>query len=256
MEKLNLVYFSAAGTSKAVSTHLAESMGRGKIEYDLLRQPPKRAVTFEPDTPALFAMPVYAGRIPAIAADMLQRFKGRNTPAIAIVVYGNRDYDDALLELTNILGGNGFVVIAAAVVVAQHSIFPTVAAGRPDAGDKQRLAAFGQTCSEKLKSFTGTESISVKGNTPYCKPAAIPLQPTGDSRCDACGACVKICPTNAIMAESPRKTDKKRCITCTACISVCPQNARGLRGPMYAVAGKGFAAMTKVRKEPEFFIAE
>ena len=253
IEKINLVYFSAAGTTKAVSIHLAESMGREINEYDLLRQPPRQPVAFESDAPALFAMPVYAGRIPAVCADALRQFRGRNTPTIAVVTYGNRDFDDALLELKNILSENGFVVVAAAAVVAQHSIFPHVAIGRPDASDKQKIAAFGQTCSEALNGFTDAAKISVKGNTPYCKPMAIPLQPAGNARCNTCGACVKVCPTKAIMAESPRKTDKSRCIACTACIAACPQNARGFRGPLYAVAGKGFAAMTKTRKEPEFF---
>lgn len=253
VEKINLVYFSAAGTTKAVSTHLAEGMGREIKEYDLLRQPPKQSVTFGPDAPTLFAMPVYAGRIPAVCAEALPQFRGGNTPAIAVVTYGNRDFDDALLELKDLLSENGFVVVAAAAVVAQHSIFPRVASGRPDASDKQRIAAFGQRCNEALNCFTGAERITVKGNSPYCKPMAIPLQPTGNVKCNTCGTCVSVCPTKAIAADKPRKTDKNRCIACTACIAACPQNARGFRGLLYAVAGKGFAAMTKTRKEPEFF---
>lgn len=253
MDTINLVYFSAAGTTKTTAAVLAESMQRKTMEYDLLRQPPGHPTTFEPGLPAIFAMPVYAGRIPAICVHMLQQFQGRNTPAIAVVVYGNRDYDDALLELKDILSENGFVVVAAAAVVAQHSIFSTVASGRPDQKDKQAIASFGRKCSLALKEFTGTEKIAVKGNTPYREAGAVPLLPSGSSKCNACGACVKLCPTKAIAAENPRKTDKARCIRCTACISACPQNARAFHGPLYAAANKAFTGKNSARKEPEFF---
>lgn len=63
---------------------------------------------------------------------------------MAVVVYGNRDYEDALLELHDILSENGFVVVAAGAFVARHSIFPDVAAGRPDRDDLDRMAEFAE----------------------------------------------------------------------------------------------------------------
>ncbi len=256
MDRINLVYFSAAGATKTVAATLAESLQKEIIEYNLLRRPAEHSVLFGPADPAIFAMPVYAGRIPAICADMLKRFQGKDTPAVAVAVYGNRDYDDALLELKDILSARGFVVVAAAAIVAQHSIFPVVASGRPDQKDKQAIASFGETCKRALEEFTGTEKLGVKGNHPYKEPSGIPLKPSGDSKCNACGACVKICPTQAIPAEKPRKTDKTRCISCTACIAVCPQDARAFRGLLYALAGKSFAGKNSARKEPEFFCCE
>lgn len=254
MKPVNLIYFSASGTTKAIISALYESLAhKERLEYDLLRQPPKQEVKIAADTPAAFALPVYAGRIPAICADMLRQFKGTNTPAVAIVVYGNRDYDDALLELTDILKANGFVVVAAAAFVAQHSIFPAVAEGRPDKNDKETIKAFGAACNKALAEFSGKENIVVKGNHPYCKAAGIPLKPSGDSKCNACGACVKVCPTKSITAENPRNTDKSRCISCTACIAVCPQGARKFHGPLYAIAGKDFVKKNTSRKEPELF---
>lgn len=184
---------------------------------------------------------------------MLGQFKGANTPAVAVVVYGNREYDDALLELTEILKAQGFIVVAAAAFVAQHSIFPAVAQGRPDQKDRELIKAFGARCKIAFAEFSGDENITVKGTSPYCKAAAIPIRSSGDSSCTACGTCVKICPTGAIAGENPRKTDKSRCISCTACIAACPQNARNFRGPLYAIAGKDFSKKNSVRKEPEVF---
>lgn len=257
MKSVNLIYFSASGTTKSVISTLYEGLGCDeKKEYDLLQQPPKQVVAIAADTPAVFAVPVYAGRIPALCADMLGQFKGTNTPAVAIVVYGNRDYDDALLELTDILKANGFKIVTAAAFVAEHCIFPAVAEGRPDKKDKEIIKAFGAECNKAFAEFSGKENVAVKGNTPYCKAAAIPIKPSGDSKCNACGTCVKVCPTNAIAAETPRKTDKSRCISCTACIAMCPQNARKFHGPLYAIAGKDFSKKNMARKEPELFVSD
>lgn len=254
MKSVNLIYFSASGTTKSVVSTLYQGLGCDKKkEYDLLQQPPKQAVTIAADTPAVFAVPVYAGRVPAVCADMLKQFKGMNTPAVAIVVYGNRDYDDALLELTDILKANGFIVVAAAAFVAQHSLFPEVAKGRPDKKDEDIIKEFGEKCNTAFAEFTGTENITVKGNTPYCEAASIPLKPSGDSKCNACGACVKVCPTNAITTETPHKTDESRCISCTACIAVCPQNARNFHNPLYAIVGEDFSKKNMTRKEAELF---
>ncbi len=63
------------------------------------------------------------------------RPKGNQTPAIAVVTYGNRDYEDALLELQTILEQNGFVVIGAAALIAEHSIVHSVGHDRPDEAD-------------------------------------------------------------------------------------------------------------------------
>lgn len=254
MKQVNLIYFSASGTTKSVISTLYEGLEHvEKKEYDLLRQPPKQSMIVAADTPAIFAVPVYSGRVPALCADMLKQFKGTNTPAVAIVVYGNRDYDDALLELTDILKANDFVIVAAAAFIAQHSIFPAVAEGRPDKKDKEIIKEFGRKCNKAFTEFTGKENIVIKGNTPYRKAASIPLNPSGDSKCNACGACVKVCPTNAIAMDSPRKTDKSRCISCTACIAVCPQNARKFHGPLYAIAERKFSQKNMTRKEPELF---
>jgi hypothetical protein len=60
------------------------------------------------DTLVLFGVPVYAGRLPAVAAQRLRRLQGTGTPAVLVVVYGNRLFEDALLELQHLVVERGF----------------------------------------------------------------------------------------------------------------------------------------------------
>lgn len=61
-----------------------------------------------------------------------------NCTAIIVVVYGNWDYVDALIELRDIAVKMGFKPIAAAAFIGEHS-FSTedspIAYGRPDISD-------------------------------------------------------------------------------------------------------------------------
>ena len=49
------------------------------------------------------------------------RLQAHNTPAVCVVVYGNRAYDDALLELKDILTERGCRPIAGAAFIGEHS---------------------------------------------------------------------------------------------------------------------------------------
>ena len=258
--KVRQLYFSPTGTTRAVVETIADTLGNTGETLDLLRQPLKGEaedeVLFAADDLLVAGMPVYAGRIPALCRPMLSRLKGNGTPAVAVAVYGNRDYDDALLELKNLLEENGFVVIGAGAFVAQHSIFPSVGRSRPDGDDRSAAADFARRCLGKLEDFDPRAHafLEVKGNFPYKQPGSVPLKPSGNWRCNRCGACPILCPAGAIAPETPRKTDKSRCISCAACIAVCPTGARAFRGFLYRLAGRTFAKKCAARRESEVFV--
>lgn len=255
MSKLNLIYFSPSGTTEKVIKMFASNFENETVNYNILNEIPKENVSFDSEDITVFAVPVFAGRVPAVCAERLNFFKGSKTPAIVMAVYGNREYDDALLELTDIVKKNGFVVIGAGAFIAQHSIFNAVAEGRPDAKDESALIEFSTKCKDVLNNFTGAEVISVKGNSPYMDAQPVPFFPESDSKCDECGACATVCPANAIPGEHPSQTIQEKCIACTACIHICPQKSRAFRGEKFPMISQGFAAKNSERKEPEFFIA-
>ena len=256
--EINLVYFSATYTTKKIVKMIAGYMGDIVNEYDITQTAPDDDITFGEDSLLIVGMPVYAGRIPAKTIGALNRFKGNGTPAILVCVYGNRDYDDALLELKDTVESNGFRVISAGVFIAQHSIFPKVGEARPDAKDFDIIKDFAGKSANILSTSATVKSIqdiSVKGNRPYKKPGKIPLKPKGNKHCNDCSTCVKLCPVFAIDENNPRKTNNKICISCGRCIVVCPQKARSFGGLLYKIAGSSFVKANLARKEPEVFFA-
>ncbi len=247
--------FSPSGTSRKVADIFTKAMGMDCKTYDLTVRDSGRIDIKDSDDTVVFVAPVYAGRVPALAAERFMTINGNGQKAVAIAVYGNRDYDDALVEMCDIINARGFKLIAAGAFIAQHCIFPKVATDRPDAADEEKLARFASFVSERIISGEPLDLNTVKGNRPYKKPAGVPLHPQADKeKCNSCGACAAQCPTGAIDASNPRMTDAKKCIACCRCINVCPQDARSFGGLLYKVAGWKFCKDNSRRLEPEWFV--
>lgn len=251
------VYFSATFSTKRVVNEIANRLGTVVSETDLTLSQPARVLDIHPSDILVVGVPVYGGRVPLMALPGLNMIKGNKTPCILVAVYGNRDYDDALVELSDIVERNGFRPVGAAAIVAEHSIFPKVAAGRPDDLDWTLINNF---CAALLPALTtgGCEAedrkvSTLKGNRPYRKSGPVPIHPSANSLCNSCGKCARECPAGAIHTDHPSHTDKQICIACARCIKVCPQQARSFRGLLYKIAGWKFTRDNSARKEPEFF---
>lgn len=241
--------FSPTGSTRKI----ADAIAPGAQTIDLLHDVPEQNV--HAGTPLLAVVPVYAGRVPAVALERLAALRGCNGPAIAVVVYGNRAYDDALAELKAALTAGGFRVIAAAAFIAEHSIVRSIAAGRPDAQDAPALSRFAQEVAVKLLRPAEEQTcVEVPGNPTPGERKSMPATPVTGDTCGGCGRCVRECPVNAIPASDPRSTDASRCILCMRCISVCPRRARTLPAPLVAGFTQRLQAVASAPKEPELFL--
>ena len=252
--KVTTLYFSATYTTKRVVEAVAAGLSNEVASYDITNDTATDAVIIPREELLVVGVPVYAGRVPAMAVERLRRFKGDNTPAVVVAVYGNRHYDDAVLELHDIMTECGFRTVAAGAFIAQHSIFPKVGAARPDAEDLAEIKSFAEKSLAVLAGDFG--AINIPGNRPYKVPGGIPIWPTASRKCNGCGACAKLCPTGAIDPAAPKGVNKEKCIKCGRCIVVCPTKARRFYGIKYSLAAARFNVAFAARRANEMWFAE
>lgn len=222
MMHLYEITFSPTGGTQKCADLIAGGWEKKAVPLNLLK--PVTAVTFEPDDICLVAIPVFAGRIPSVAAERLSALHGNGAQAVLIAVYGNRLIEDALVEMEDILKAQNFRVIAGVEAVAEHSIVRQFAAGRPDNADAAELTAFAAQIRAKIDAGN-RECTQLPGNRPY-RNAGSGLKPFANDNCIACGLCAAECPVGAISPTTLRIEDPEQCISCMRCIAVCPEHAR------------------------------
>ncbi len=232
VSKVTCVYFSATGLTEKVLDLFLAGLPVGAEKINITSHLFQNGAEFGPDELVIFAAPVYGGVLPAPAAQRFERFKGRGTPAVCLAVYGNRDFDDALVQMQDLAEQNGFIPLGFAAAVAQHSLMPKLAAGRPDGQDAKVLAAFARKVWEKVGDISAASKTHipvVPGNRPYRVFNGVPFKPETSQSCVHCGACAAHCPTGAISAADPSQTNPQACIGCMACVRLCPSRARSMK---------------------------
>lgn len=268
---IKLIYFSPTHTTQQT----LRAIGRGMIdnsqpeverpsltEIDLTRPGKRETLTVDAHDLVIIGAPVYAGRLPRIAVERLHRLQGQETPAVLVVVYGNRAFEDALLELKDLVAARGFVPIAAGAFIGEHSYHKPatpIAPGRPDGQDLARAAAFGEQIHTLLAGLDnpGTAPpLHVPGNRPYrTRGAPSESAPeTNSATCTLCGTCADVCPTAAIEVTDRVITDGLSCILCCACVKACPTAAQIMNDDHVLRIAAWLSEEHGERREPEIFL--
>jgi ferredoxin/flavodoxin len=260
-----LIYFSPTKTTQHVVEAIAQGLPKHVITlHDLT--PPDVAIQDMPEfqnTLAIIGAPVYGGRIPLEAVHRLQRLQASNTPGVVVVVYGNRAYEDALLELRDIAIIIGFTPIAGGAFIGEHS-FTTeatpLAVGRPDQKDLTCAQDFGREIYRKLKTITHLDDLpllEVPGNNPYKEPGQRLKMITPVTRiddCTLCSTCASVCPMNAITVNTQVSTNASACILCAACVKQCPTHARIFEHPLIHKISQWLYTNCSERQKPETYL--
>lgn len=249
---VNVLLFSPTGNSKQVAITVASELDK-KVNVVDLTKTHLMAQTFDPKDPMVIAGPVFGGRLPSLMVERLKSFSLNGVKAITLVTYGNRAFEDALLELNNTVSELGGVPVASAAVVARHSMVPTVAQNRPSELDLVNLKAFARMAKKKLAQ-TEFDALKVPGDFPYRSWTKSPLTPIIDGNCVKCGQCVRLCPVGAIDANDPSKVDAEKCILCMRCVFVCSQKSRVLPEPVRVMIGQKLAPVAAIHRDNEFFL--
>ena len=241
--------FSPTGGTENVAHQISGQWGQNAVKIDLsdAKTDFSQCVINEEDQ-VLIAMPSFGGRAPAVAMERLKQIAGNGARCTLVCVYGNRAYEDTLVEMEDAAKACGFRVIAAVAAVAEHSILPQYATDRPDETDKAQLADFAAQIAGK-----DSELTSLPGNRPYKKSGGAGLVPKPTKDCIKCGLCVEKCPVQAIDPAS-FAADAKKCIGCMRCVKQCPKDARKVNGLMVSVAGMAIKKACSVRKDNELYL--
>lgn len=266
-------YFSATDTTKQVVTqiarHLARQSGCPLETFDFTRpQVRKEPKTFSPGDLVVFGTPVYAGRVPNLLIQYVASLQGRGALAVPVVCYGNRAYDDALMELRNTLAAGGFHPVAAGAFSCQHAFSQTQNSGRPDVSDLTIAAGFAHQVWNKVQALTDPEGLSpvpVKGNNPvgpYYTPRdrhgnpinILKVKPQTTDACTQCGLCARECPLGAIDPQDAHQIPGK-CMKCNRCVRHCPKGAKYFDDPNYLYHKTELEdQFSWPRKQPELFL--
>lgn len=248
-------YFSPCGTTKKAVCTIGEVWQMPTTQWDMTPLSAEcTTLKLAQDDLLILGVPSFGGRVPEIAMQRIQQLQGNHTPAIAVVTYGNRAFDDTFAELQDGLQAQGFCVVAGIAAVTQHSIMPQFGNGRPNAADLKELQSFANQIKENMQTKEWKE-ISLPGNRPYLERHGGGLVPVTDiTLCKGCGLCATHCPTGAIPKDAPQNTDAKKCVSCMGCISVCPSHARSLPAPMVVALTARLEKVCSERKENQLFL--
>ena len=250
------VVFSPTGGTKKAADCLANGLEADMQEIDLAAfSTDYSKISLNANDICIVAVPSFGGRVPAPAAARLAELKANGARAILMVAYGNRAYEDTLLELKDTMIQAGFHCVAAVAAVAEHSIMRQFASGRPNQKDLEELEQFAHQIKAAIETGTVPDSVHVPGNTPYREYNGVPLKPKAGKNCTGCGLCAEKCPAGAIPSDNPSQTNAKACISCMRCVSICPAQARTLNRLLLAGASQKLKQVCSEPKKNELFLS-
>ena len=271
VSKVKNLYFSGTGTTRKIVTALAKSLAMKmdkqvevcNIDFSLpeARQQP---ISFTKEDLVIVGIPVYAGRVPNVLLKYLNSIKGNGAQAVAVVLYGNRNFDDALLELTDILLDDGFNVVAAGAFIGEHSFSNILAKGRPDESDMKKVEDFAGNIYNKISNTADFPALLISGQKPYRKyyqpkdrygntfEFRLITPQTNKDICIDCKKCAGICPIGSISFDDI-SVMTGICIKCCACVKGCPAGAKYFDDENYLKHQHELEEIYAERREPEVF---
>ncbi len=185
------IYYSPAGGTKMMTETLARKVGAILDEnspldvsvecYNMLKENID-SIVIDDETVAVIGMPVYVGKIPLPAAELMRSIAGNGAMTLAAVSYGGRKYGNALFELKRLIEECGFKAIGAGAFMISYMARRGSATSAAPAIDLEALLDFSKAASDKIRRLSGSEieelrikpvPVEVSGRMPVHKISRI-----------------------------------------------------------------------------------
>lgn len=271
LQGISALYFSPTGSTAKAAGTIAEALA---VQLDLPVEENsftrlterEKEYSFTDTDLVVIASPTYAGKLPnKILPDFQGKLHGNGALAVPVVTFGNRSYDNSLAELCAVLEESGFRIVAAGAFVCRHAFTDELAYGRPGWSDSFEMKTFAKKIADKIRGLAdAVPPLQVPGDAaaPYYVPKDLDGQPakflkakpkTKLSKCNRCGACVRMCPMGAIDPKDPSRVPGT-CIKCQACVRKCTKQAKYFDDPAFLSHVAMLEANYAEPKENEIFL--
>ena len=148
---IHLIYFSPTHTSAKIVYAIAEGMGATSMSESDVTCESLDMEEYIDDELTIIA----GGRVKDTAMERFRLFRSaHHAPVVPVVLYVNRDYEDALKELCDLVSEQGFVPVAAGAFIGEHSFSRKgmpIAEGRPDESYIKQATEYGKKIIEELE---------------------------------------------------------------------------------------------------------
>jgi ferredoxin/flavodoxin len=246
--KLFIVFSSPAGSTRRVAETIRDGFSRRKVHLSLvdlgkvgdasesierIQKAGKRVCLF-------VGSPVYRdAAVPPIVKFIEELPKINGAMAVPFVTWGQAWSGAALWQMGNLLMKKGFKIVAAAKVMAVHSLmWQTVDPAGKDHPDQTDLARIEDLLTVLHSRFESAEIPSVALETldyqpreraeqikkKNSAPRLIVPKKVNTATCTQCGVCEEACPAGAIHLNPYPRFDQS-CFDCFNCIRLCPEDA-------------------------------
>lgn len=275
MVQLKSFSFSPTGTSakilKGIVKGISDVTSFPFVHSDLTFVSPDEE-RFESDDIVIVSAPVYGGKISPLVKQRLAGVIGNGARCVVVAVYGNRAFEQALVDMAGFMTDHGFRVCGGGAFIGEHSystVETPIAMGRPDAQDMADALDFGLEIGRRIlenrleevdltslhdepspvESLTNFRNFVLDYQQRRMEAPVNYLPEVDAALCNDCGSCAEVCPTGAISDDS-HAVDAAKCIKCCACVKQCPQQARSLYTPFAEILSANFS----LRKSPRWII--